>query len=67
MAQSVREQYIVDEKGKPTAVILNIETYQKMLSLIQERSDRKESKLLVHSKYFKNLFRRVYKRLKKVK
>jgi hypothetical protein len=55
MAQSVREQYIVDEKGKPTAVILNIETYRKMLSLIRGRLDRKESKLLGQSKYFKKL------------
>ncbi|NWF91647.1 MAG: hypothetical protein HXY46_01915 [Syntrophaceae bacterium] len=55
MAQAVKEKFIVDEKGKPTAVILNIETYQKMLSLIQERLDRKESKLLSQSKHFKKL------------
>jgi hypothetical protein len=55
MVQSVREQYIVDEKGKPTAVILNIEAYRKMLSLIQEKLDRKESKLLSQSKQFRKL------------
>jgi hypothetical protein len=55
MAQTVREQYIVDEKGKPTAVILDIKDYRKMLSLVQEKLDRKESRLLGQSKYFKKL------------
>ena len=55
MAQALKEKFIVDEKGKPTAVILNIETYWKMLSLIQERLDRKESKLLSQSKHFKKI------------
>ena len=55
MAQALKEKFIVDEKGKPTAVILNIETYRKMLSLIQERLDRKESKFLSQSKRFKKL------------
>ncbi len=55
MVQALKEKFIVDEKGKPTAVILNIETYRKMLSLIQERLDRKESKLLSQSKHFKKL------------
>jgi len=59
MAQSVREQYIVDEKGKPTAVILDIEKYRKMLSLVQERSDRKESKVLSSLSTSRNLFRKV--------
>jgi hypothetical protein len=55
MAQLVREQYIVDGKGKPTAVILDIQKYRKMLWLVQERLDRKESKLLSQSKHFKKL------------
>jgi hypothetical protein len=55
MAQSVRDQYIVDEKGRPTAVILDIQKYRKMVSLVQERLDRKESKLLSQSKHFKKL------------
>jgi hypothetical protein len=46
MVQLVRGPYTVDEKGKPTAVILDIQKYRKMLSLVQERLDRKESKLL---------------------
>src|SRR3972149_5986081 len=53
MAQVIREQYIVDQKGKPTAVILDIQKYRKMVSLVQERLDRKESKLLSQSKHFK--------------
>jgi len=36
MAPSVNEQYIVDEKGKPTAVILPIREYKKMLSILKE-------------------------------
>jgi hypothetical protein len=67
MAQSVREQYIVDEKGKPTAVILNIETYRKMLSLIKGRLDRKESKLLGQSKYFKKLVEKGLEEIKEGK
>jgi hypothetical protein len=64
MVQVAKEKFIVNEKGKPTAVILNIETYRKMLSLIQERLDRKESKLLAQSKHFKKL---VQKSLRKVR
>jgi len=67
MVQSVREQYIVDEKGKPTAVILNIEAYRKMLSLIQERLDRKESKLLSQSKQFRKLVQKGLSEIKEGK
>ncbi len=63
MGQLVREKYIVDETGKPTAIILDIQKYRKMLSLIQERLNRKESKLLSESKYFKKL---VQKGLKEI-
>jgi hypothetical protein len=52
----IREQSIVDGKGKPTAVILDIQKYRSgMLSLVQEKLDRKESKLLSQSKHFKKL------------
>jgi hypothetical protein len=51
----IKEKYIVDEKGKPTAVILDIQKYRKMLSRVQEKLDRKESKLLSQSKHFKKL------------
>ncbi len=39
MAPSVNEQYIVDEKGNPTAVILPIKEYKKMLSILEEVED----------------------------
>jgi hypothetical protein len=67
MVQAVKEKFIVDEKGKPTAVILNIETYRKMLSLIQERVDRKESKLLSESKHFKKLVQKGLREIKEGK
>jgi hypothetical protein len=67
MAQSVREQYIVDEKGKPTAVILDIKDYRKMLSLVQEKLDRKESRLLGQSKYFKKLVQKGLQEIKEGK
>jgi hypothetical protein len=67
MAQLVKEQYIVDEKGKPTAVILDIQEYRKMLSLVQERSDRKESKLLTQSKHFKKLVQKGLREIKEGK
>lgn len=64
MGHPAREKYIVDEKGKPIAVILDIERYRKMLALVQERLDRKESKFLSQSKQFRKL---VQKGLKEVK
>ena len=67
MAQLVKEQYIVNEKGKPTAVILDIQEYRKMLSLVQERSDRKESKLLTQSKHFKKLVQKGLREIKEGK
>jgi len=67
MAQLVREQYIVDERGKPTAVILDIQKYRKMLSLVQESSNRKESKLLSQSKHFKKLVQKGLREIKEGK
>lgn len=67
MAQLVREQYIVDEKGRPTAVILDIEKYRKMLSLVQKRLDRRESKLLSQSKHFKKLVQKGLREIKEGK
>ena len=67
MSQLVREQYIVDEKGRPTAVILDIQEYRKMLSLVQEKLDRKESKLLSQSKHFKKLVQKSLREIKEGK
>ena len=58
MTQFGKEQFIVDEKGTPQAVILGIEKYQKMISLLQGMSDRKETKILSKSKTFKKLVQR---------
>ena len=58
MAPSVNEQYIVDEKGNPTAVILPIEKYKKMLSILDEVEDHKESRILSQSSEFKKLVKK---------
>jgi hypothetical protein len=58
MAPSVNEQYIVDEKGNPTAVILPIKEYKKILSVLEEIKDHKETKILSQSAEFKKLVKR---------
>jgi len=58
MAQSTNEQYIVDEKGNPTGVILPIEDYKKILAILEEVEDHKETKILSQSTEFKVLVRK---------
>ena len=58
MAPSVIEQYIVDEKGNPTAVILPIKDYKKILSILEEVEDHRETKILSQSAEFKKLVKR---------
>jgi PHD/YefM family antitoxin component YafN of YafNO toxin-antitoxin module len=58
MAPSVNEQYIVDEKGNPTAVILPIKEYKKMLSVLEKIEDHTETKFLSQSPEFKKLVKR---------
>jgi PHD/YefM family antitoxin component YafN of YafNO toxin-antitoxin module len=58
MAPSGDEQYIVDEKGNPTAVILPIKDYKKMLSILEEVEDHRETKILSQSAEFKKLAKR---------
>jgi PHD/YefM family antitoxin component YafN of YafNO toxin-antitoxin module len=58
MAPSVSEQYIVDEKGNPTAVILPIKEYKKMLSVLEKIEDHRETKILSQSPEFKKLVKR---------
>ncbi len=67
MVHAAGEKYIVDRKGKPTAVILDIERYRKMLALLQERLDRKESKLLSQSKQFRRLVQKGLKEIEEDK
>jgi hypothetical protein len=56
--QFAKEQFIVDEKGNPQAVVLGIEEYRKIMSILQGKNDRKESKILSQSKVFKKLVQR---------
>jgi antitoxin (DNA-binding transcriptional repressor) of toxin-antitoxin stability system len=58
MAPLVNEQYIVDEKGNPTAVMLPIKEYKKMLSVLQEVEDHRETRILPQSAEFKKLVKR---------
>ena len=39
-----RKHFIVDEKGKAQSIILDIETYNQMLELIEDNEDVKEYK-----------------------
>jgi hypothetical protein len=54
MAPSIIEQYIVDQKGNPTAVILPIREYKKMLSILEEVEDHREIKILSQSANSRN-------------
>jgi len=58
MAQSTNEQYIVDDRGNPTAVILPIEDYKKILAILEEIEDHKETKILSQSTEFKKLVKK---------
>ena len=58
MVASVNEQYIVDEKGNPTAVILPIKDYKKILSILEEVEDHREAKILSQSPEFKKLVKK---------
>jgi len=55
MAHPINEQLIVDEKGNPTAVILPIADYKKILAILEEVEDHKETKILSQSAEFKKL------------
>ena len=55
MVHPINEQLIVDEKGNPTAVILPIEDYKKILAILEEVEDHKETKILSQSAEFKKL------------
>jgi PHD/YefM family antitoxin component YafN of YafNO toxin-antitoxin module len=58
MSTSADEQYIVDENGNPTAVILSIESYRKILAIMDEIEDQKETKILSQSEEFKKLVKK---------
>lgn len=58
MVPSTNQQYIVDIKGNPTAVILPIEDYRKILTVLEEVADHGESKILSRSAEFKKLVKK---------
>ena len=58
MDTSANEQYIVDERGNPTAVILPIESYKKILAILNEVEDHKETKILSQSDEFRKLLKK---------
>lgn len=55
MGSLANEQYIVDAEGNPTAVILPIERYKKILAVLEELEDYRETKILAQSVEFKKL------------
>lgn len=64
MTHSINEQLIVDEDGNPTAVILPIEDYKKILAILEEVEDHKETKILSQSTEFKKLVKKGLKDIK---
>ena len=64
MTHSINEQLIVDEDGNPTAVILPIEDYKKILAILEEVEDHKETKILSQSAEFKKLVKKALEDIK---
>lgn len=64
MTHLINEQLIVDENGNPTAVILPIEDYKKILAILEEVEDHKETKILSQSAEFKKLVKKGLKDIK---
>ena len=58
MDTSAGEQYVIDEKGNATAVILPIESYKKIVAILEEFEDRRETKILSQSIEFKKLVKK---------
>jgi len=54
----IGEQYVVNEEGNATGVILPIESYRKILAMLEEFEDRKETKILYQSVGFKKLVKK---------
>jgi len=51
----MNEQFIVDESGKPTAGILPIDDYKKILSALEERGENEETLMLSQLPEFEKL------------
>jgi len=58
MIDSIAEQYIVNEKGMPISVILPIEHYEKMLSMLEKTANHSETDILAKSPEFTKLIRK---------
>ena len=58
MEKSLVRQYIVDEKGNPTAVILSIENFRKILSILDDVENSKENIALSQSPEFVRLMQK---------
>jgi len=58
MTDAIAEQYIVNEKGMPTAVILPIEHYKKILSMLKKTANHSETDILAESPQFAELVRK---------
>ncbi len=54
----MNEQFIVDKSGNPTAVILPIGDYKKMLSALAKTESHRENTALFQLPEFKNLVRK---------
>ena len=54
MAPSANQKYIVDEEGNPTAVILPIKDYKKMLAVLDEVEDHREPKFSLNPRNLRN-------------
>ena len=64
MVPSANQQYIVDDKGNPTAVILPIEDYRRILILLEGVEDHRETRILSQSPVFKKLVRKALEDIK---
>lgn len=64
MVPSANQQYIIDDKGNPTAVILPIEDYRKILNLLEGVEDHRETRILSQSPEFKKLVRKALEDIK---
>ncbi len=55
MNTSIGEQYVIDERGYTTAVILPIESYQKILKMLRDADEKVEDQVVLQSPEFKRL------------
>ena len=58
------EQYVINEKGNATAVILPIKRYKEILAILEEIECSKETKILSQSVEFKKLVKKALEDIK---